>query len=182
MAFTVTLVDCLPNAHCVTNQLAGWLTGWVIQYLYGSYVFFCTNSHCIHFIYNLKKASFQRFPLLPKQMSDISGFPPPAHEASRRIALLVFLTNVRYIKNSTPQSGVTQVRVELIVNINRVLHKSHAASTGLTRLRDDTCWQRTTGVCECVCQGPCFLAMLAGMCGSVCVCETGWLSVRGNVS
>lgn len=100
-----------PSKHCVTYQLAGWLTSKVIQYLYGNHFFSCINSHCIQLIRNLRKACFQQFPLPPKQMSDISGFPSPAHEANRRITLPVFLTNVRYIKNSTPQTRVTQVHV-----------------------------------------------------------------------
>lgn len=138
----------------------------------GNSIFICklfflfSLTHIAFNSYNLKKkSSFQQFPLLPKQMSDISGFPSAAHEASRRITLLVFLTNVRYIKNSTPQTGVTEVHAELIVNINRVAYKSHIASTRLTCLRDDVCWQWTKGLCECV-SGP----VLTGMCGSLCVC------------
>lgn len=91
-----------------------------------------TFSSCTHIAFNSyitlkkkKEASFQPFPLLPKQMPDISGFPSLAHEASRRITLLVFLTNARHIKNSPPQTGVTQDHVELIVNLNRVLNKSY---------------------------------------------------------
>lgn len=119
----------------------------MIQYLYVIYFFSCTNSLCIQFIYICSTYSFQMFPLLPKQMSDIIlGFPSPEHEASRRITLPVFLTNVSYFKNSTSQAGVIQVHVKLIVNINWVLCKSHRASTRLTCLRDGACWQRTTGV------------------------------------
>lgn len=142
------------------------MTHWLGDSIFIWNILFLLHSHCIQFIYNffLKEASFQQFPLLPKQMSDISGFPSSAHEASRRITLLVFLTNVRHIKNSTPQTGVTQIHVELLENLNRVLYKSHTTSDW--RLTMFQGWHFFAAKNRCVC-----------VCWQVCVEVVVWLGL-----
>ncbi len=138
------------------------------------YFFFPAETHIAFNLQLEENASFQQFPLQPKQMSDISDSLSPVHEASRRIILLVFWTNVRNIKNSTPQTGVTQVHVELLwisiwyyINPIQLQQDWHVSGTTLVGSR----WQE----CVSLCVGLCFLAMLAGMCGTVCVKQGEWI-------
>ena len=54
----------------------------------------------------------------------------PQRSSSRRIALLVFPTNVKWIKNYTPHAGITIcvcVCVCFILNTDTILQKSHTA-------------------------------------------------------